>query len=164
VAQSAAAAAAVTCGRPRLALHADIDAVVALDRACSPVLSAAACASLIDGGGWLWVTGIDDDLWGFAAWRQLSDEAELLNLAVDPQRRRRGVARTLLDASLTQLVGAGIVRLLLDVRAGNLPARRLYESLGFDEDGRRRGYYPARGELPAEDAVLMSRNLEGPAA
>ena len=44
----------------------------------------------------------------------------------------------------------------LDVRIGNTPARNLYESLGFVQDGLRKGYY----DLPKEDAVLMSRTDE----
>lgn len=83
------------------------------------------------------------------------DEAEILDIAVAPQWRRRGVAEALLQKLLAQLPPE-IRRLLLEVRAGNHAARALYKKLGFTEDGLRRNYYPAE-EGAREDAVLMSR-------
>jgi len=96
---------------------------------------------------------------GFAAWARLPDAAELHNLAVAPDWRRRGVARALLRDSLERLAGAGATRLLLELRAGNLPALALYRSAGFQEDGRRRAYYRGGHGEPAEDALLMSLSL-----
>jgi ribosomal-protein-alanine N-acetyltransferase len=52
----------------------------------------------------------------------------------------------------------GMQRMLLEVRASNLPALHLYRSEGFTEDGVRKGYYPASGGR--EDAILMSRFLD----
>ena len=84
---------------------------------------------------------------GFAVWRGVGEgEWELLNLAVDPAFRRRGVARELLAA-----MPEG--RVFIEVREGNMAARRLYETSGFTVLGTRRGYY----QSPAEDGIVMER-------
>ncbi|WP_323846959.1 ribosomal protein S18-alanine N-acetyltransferase [Microbulbifer magnicolonia] len=88
---------------------------------------------------------------------QLFDTAEILDIAVAPEWRRRGIAEALLSRLLAQLP-LQINRVLLDVRVGNTPARGLYRKLGFIEDGLRRNYYPA-DEGAREDAVLMSLSL-----
>jgi ribosomal-protein-alanine N-acetyltransferase len=75
---------------------------------------------------------------GFCAWRQTApDEAELLNLAVDPAIRRQGVASALLEALLKQAQGD----VFLEVAEANLAARTLYLKQGWLESGVRRGYY-----------------------
>nr|WP_255775847.1 ribosomal protein S18-alanine N-acetyltransferase [Microbulbifer sediminum] len=89
---------------------------------------------------------------------QLFDEAEILDVAVAPAWRRRGIARALLQQVIDRLPD-GTSRLLLDVRASNEAARGLYAGLGFVEDGVRRNYYPAAGG-GREDAILMSRALQ----
>jgi ribosomal-protein-alanine N-acetyltransferase len=97
---------------------------------------------------------------GLSASSRVIDEATVLAIAVHPSRRRRGIGRALLAATLTGHAEAGASRCLLEVRASNAAARSLYRGAGFVEDGVRRGYYPARGDLAAEDAILMSRRLE----
>lgn len=88
---------------------------------------------------------------GVAVWQELpGGEAELLNLAVRPEARRRGVGRAL----LALLAGR---KVWLEVRASNAAAIRFYESQGFRVCGRRKGYY----RDPEEDAVLMVREAEG---
>ncbi|MFC6634598.1 ribosomal protein S18-alanine N-acetyltransferase [Microbulbifer taiwanensis] len=84
----------------------------------------------------------------------LFDEAEVLDVAVDPDWRRRGIAESLLGEVFAQLP-ADIGRVLLEARASNRAALSLYRKLGFCEDGLRRNYYPAEGGA-REDAVLMS--------
>ena len=75
---------------------------------------------------------------GFCAWRQTSPhEAELLNLAVDPGWRRRGVASALLAA----LAKAATGDIFLEVAEPNGPAIALYTRLGWQRTGVRRGYY-----------------------
>jgi [ribosomal protein S18]-alanine N-acetyltransferase len=74
---------------------------------------------------------------GFAVSRWVADEGELLNLAVHPEFRRRGVGRKLLAAINSGHPGT----LWLEVRESNTPARNLYKTLGFQENGRRLGYY-----------------------
>ena len=90
---------------------------------------------------------------GFAVARQVApDEYEILNLAVDPAVRRRGVGRTLL-ATLLRLPGH---ILYLEVRASNTAARALYASAGFVESGVRKGIIPARLRRRAPPRMPLS--------
>ncbi|WP_226644460.1 ribosomal protein S18-alanine N-acetyltransferase [Microbulbifer variabilis] len=91
---------------------------------------------------------------------KLFDEAEILDVAVAPQWRRRGLAETLLKRLIGELQ-VDIQRLLLEVRASNLAAQSLYRKLGFSEDGLRKNYYPADNGK-RENAVLMSLALAEP--
>jgi ribosomal-protein-alanine N-acetyltransferase len=85
----------------------------------------------------------------------VADEMEILDVAVLPSSRRRGVARFLVSLALRRAARAGAGTAFLEVRAGNSGARALYAGLGFREAGVRRSYY----REPVEDAVLM--RLEG---
>ena len=86
---------------------------------------------------------------GFAVARRLGgEESELLNLAVDPAFRRLGIGRRLVSAITYSHGGT----LWLEVREGNAAARKLYESLGFHETGRRAGYYADS----CESAIVMN--------
>jgi ribosomal-protein-alanine N-acetyltransferase len=81
----------------------------------------------------------------------LGGEADVINLAVEPSRRRRGVGARLLGTAVAYCRGRGIPLVWLRVRAGNRAARAFYRRCGFRAVGRFRGYY----EAPREDAVLM---------
>lgn len=89
---------------------------------------------------------------GYAAFRLLGPEAELLRLAVIPEARRRGHARALVELGLRHLSWEGVESCFLEVRERNLPALRLYEVLGFEAVGRRRAYY-----RDGTDALLYAR-------
>jgi ribosomal-protein-alanine N-acetyltransferase len=82
------------------------------------------------------------------------NEGHIMNLAVHPDFRGRGLGAVLLGELLDR-AGAelGLVDFTLEVRAANMAAIRLYERFGFREEGRRREYYSA----PREDAVIMWR-------
>ncbi|PXF30615.1 hypothetical protein WH50_14345 [Pokkaliibacter plantistimulans] len=121
--------------------------------------SAAAFADSLNCGYCLLGIEVDQQLAGHALFSQVLDEAELQTIAIYPQWQRRGLARLLLRQGIEQLRQQGVVRLLLDVRAGNHAAISLYESLGFVLDGRRKGYYPAEEGDGVEDALLMSLML-----
>ena len=96
------------------------------------------------------------ELCGFAVFRQVLDEAEVLNIAVAPAHCRKGFGRRLLRAGLDLLADrARYVH--LEVRAGNAPAIALYRSEGFRHVGLRRNYYP--GAEGREDAILMRLDL-----
>lgn len=99
-----------------------------------------------------------NQLVGFAVFSTVLDEAELLQIAIAPDQQGRGLAATLLIQSIDTLQQAGTIRFMLEVRASNVAAIRLYEKLDFNEDGRRKGYYPAPDGR--EDAVLMSLTAE----
>jgi ribosomal-protein-alanine N-acetyltransferase len=85
---------------------------------------------------------------GFVVFRDIvPGERELLNIAVAPQFRRRGIARSLWDASLRDFHG----NIFLEVRESNSAAIALYKSLNFKMISRRQNYY----ENPAEAAIVM---------
>ena len=90
-------------------------------------------------------------LYAFAIATLAAGEAELQTIAVSVAQRRRGVAHQLLSAVLAELRRASVAELWLEVRISNAPAIALYRALGFQETGRRRGYYSD----PVEDALLM---------
>jgi ribosomal-protein-alanine N-acetyltransferase len=85
---------------------------------------------------------------GFLVFRETGPgEHEILNLAVHPDARRRGVARQLLKAVLAPSRG----KWFLEVRAANIGAIQLYENLGFRQVARREGYY----HNPSESGIVM---------
>jgi [ribosomal protein S18]-alanine N-acetyltransferase len=94
---------------------------------------------------------------GFSLYRTISDEAELLLLAVAPRKRRRGIGRMLLDNFLQHAREAGASRIHLEVREGN-PAVIMYRSAGFRLVGRRPKYY--RGRFGGEfNALTLRREI-----
>lgn len=93
---------------------------------------------------------------GFALFRSLAGEAELLLLGVKPEHRRRGIGRLLLDAFVERARTDGAARVHLEVRDGN-PAIAMYRSAGFADAGRRRGYY--RGNNGRFDAITLARQV-----
>lgn len=96
---------------------------------------------------------------GVAIARIAADEAELLTVAVSPRHRRQGAGRRLLAAVIEWAGWAGARTLFLEVGFDNPAARRLYQSLGFAEVGRRAAYY-ARVEGPPADAIVMRLTLK----
>ncbi|QRG78549.1 ribosomal protein S18-alanine N-acetyltransferase [Citrobacter sp. R56] len=97
---------------------------------------------------------VDGRLAAFAITQVVLDEATLFNIAVDPDFQRRGLGRALLDHLIDELEKRGILTLWLEVRASNVAAIALYESLGFNEATIRRNYYPTADGR--EDAVIMA--------
>ena len=95
---------------------------------------------------------------GYAAAWFVADEAELGDLAVHPDFRRRGIGSRLLVRTLDEARSRAIRVLYLEVRAGNEDARRLYERSGFEVMTVRRGYYTR----PVEDAIVMRRLIDAP--
>ena len=93
-----------------------------------------------------------DTVVGFCSFWRVLDELHINNLAVEPRRRRGGVATALLTHVLRQGVAMGATRATLEVRRSNATAQALYRKSLFEEVGVRRGYYTKDGE----DAILMT--------
>lgn len=93
---------------------------------------------------------------GLIVFRTIADEAEIMNLAVDASRRRRGTGSRLLEDVIRACKGAGVRRIFLEVRDSNEAARNLYSRMGFTEACRRRQYY----RQPVEDALVLVRMVE----
>jgi ribosomal-protein-alanine N-acetyltransferase len=89
----------------------------------------------------------DGEVTGFLVARAVAGEAEILNLAVAPRFRRRGLARQLLRSFLDTCKGP----VFLEVRESNQAARSTYQAIGFTELTRRSCYY----ETPPEAAIVM---------
>jgi ribosomal-protein-alanine acetyltransferase len=88
---------------------------------------------------------------GFVIARCATAEWEIENVVVAPEKRKRGVGIKIIRELLLQAQSAGATSVLLEVRESNLAARRLYEKLGFSQQGRRSSYY----REPEEDALLL---------
>jgi ribosomal-protein-alanine N-acetyltransferase len=138
--------------------YADLPQVVAIERRAFPMPWSLAMFVLEvskPGGICLAACGPDGRLQGYLICSRYVDVWHVMNIAVDPEHRRRGIGTALLGELLTQ-VGEG-ARLTLEVRASNAAAMALYGGLGFRRGGLRRRYYQDNGE----DAVIMWRGPGG---
>jgi ribosomal-protein-alanine N-acetyltransferase len=95
-------------------------------------------------------------VWGYIIFWVAAQEMHILNLAVHPRRRSKGVARALLTEGLRQAREAGAGAAWLEVRPSNTAARELYKSFGFMEVGVRPKYY----EDNQEDALVLFLRLD----
>jgi len=93
---------------------------------------------------------------GYVVALVVQNEGEILNLAVAPDFRRRGLGGELLDAGLSAVHARGARDIFLEVRESNRPALALYGSRGFSAIGQRRKYY----RNPVEDALVLRRAEE----
>ncbi|HCW80433.1 MAG TPA: ribosomal-protein-alanine N-acetyltransferase [Ruminococcaceae bacterium] len=89
---------------------------------------------------------------GYAGMSCVMDECYINNIAVFPQFRRMGIGRALVLHLIGEAEHRSASFITLEVRASNSIAIALYKSLGFQEEGRRRGYY----SLPQEDALIFT--------
>ena len=96
---------------------------------------------------------------GFAIFHIVLDEAELLNIVIDPAVQRQGMGEALLTFCLQALQQQGVGSCLLEVGATNKPAQALYEKLGFSKVGERKNYY--QSATASEDAWLMCLTFGG---
>ena len=92
---------------------------------------------------------------GYTICWTVGEESHLLNIAVRPDARGRGVGRALLKECLRRAARAGARRIFLEVRPSNQQAIRIYRREGFRFVGIREGYYTDTGE----DAIVFSREM-----
>lgn len=102
----------------------------------------------------LWLVAMDGDrVAGYVGSQTVLGEADMMNLAVHPDYRRRGIGEELVIRLVEQLRLQGSHILMLEVRASNAPAIALYDKLGFFQVGRRPNYYTK----PKEDALILRK-------
>lgn len=103
-----------------------------------------------------WLVALEDgEVVGYIGSQSVLGESDMMNVAVHPDHRRKGIAEALIDALSAGLRERGNVCLTLEVRASNEPAKALYEKLGFIQVGRRPNYY----RNPKEDALILRKTL-----
>ena len=103
-----------------------------------------------------WLVAVEDDaVLGYIGSQTVLDESDMMNVAVSPAHRRKGIAEALVLALADALREKWSVKLTLEVRASNAPAITLYEKLDFKPIGLRKNYY----RNPKEDALIMQKEL-----
>jgi [ribosomal protein S18]-alanine N-acetyltransferase len=116
-------------------------------------------ASIRDSAGWrgsvALVSERDGRVTGYLIARQVADQAEILNLAVSPARRRRGEGGALLKVALDQLRAQQVRSVFLEVRESNETGIAFYSQSGFSRKDIRLNYY----RDPEEAAVVMEKKL-----
>ena len=99
-----------------------------------------------------WVAELDGHVAGVLILWVIVDEVHIATVATHPDFRRQGIAKGLLVEALREAHNEGAKAALLEVRAGNEAALKMYETFGFEAVGRRERYYKDN----FEDAILMT--------
>ena len=134
---------------------ADVPFVAALEKLCfSDPWSVSSIASELDNPLSLWLVWEEDGAAAaYLGVQRVPPQADVMNVAVSPALRRRGIARALFAELERRL--PEIDELFLEVRASNSGAIALYRTLGFEQVGRRPNYYLD----PREDALILRKEL-----
>ena len=129
--------------------------VAELEAACfSLPWSEKSICSELDNPLSLWLVAISDEkVVGYVGSQSVMDEADMMNLAVDPAYRRRGIGKRLVEMLVANLKEKQVRCLTLEVRISNSSAIALYKDMGFLEVGRRPRYY----QRPIEDALILRK-------
>lgn len=100
-------------------------------------------------------------LWAYCILFPAVDELHLLNITVSPKLRKLGLGKRIMAAIEGVSAQQKIPRIILEVRPSNLAALSLYQSLGYEQIGLRKGYYPHSPETGArEDAIVMAKSIK----
>jgi len=103
-----------------------------------------------------WLVALDGDrVAGYVGSQTVLDEADMMNIAVHPDFRRQGIARSMVETLVAELKEKNVRSLTLEVRVSNGPAISLYHQMGFVQVGRRPNYY----RNPKEDALILRKEL-----
>jgi ribosomal-protein-alanine N-acetyltransferase len=138
----------------------DIGAIAAIEKSCfADPWSEESFRRLLDVAPAIFMVALfppEPALAGYIIAFAVEIDAEVLNVAVDPRYRGKGLAGQMVDAVLIELGVRGVRAAFLEVRESNSAARALYASRGFREIGRRPKYY----RRPVEDALVLRRFIE----
>ena len=132
--------------------------VAALEKICfSDPWSERSVASELTNKLAYWLVALEGDVVaGYIGSQTVMEETDMMNVAVHPDYRRKGIAEALVNGLVDALKAQGSHCLTLEVRASNEPAKMLYEKLGFSQIGRRPNYY----RNPREDALILRKEWE----
>ena len=135
-----------------------VAAVAALEKICfSDPWSENSVGSELHNKLALWLVAEEEgEVAGYIGSQTVMDETDMMNVAVHPDQRRKGIAEALVLSLVEELKQKGSRCLTLEVRASNAPAIALYEKLGFSQIGRRKNYY----RNPREDALILRKEWE----
>ncbi len=147
--------------RFRRAVTADLEALLRLERRCFerpwPVGAFEQELAAPYSEVWLAFDGPGDDPVGYIDFHVIADEVSLLNVAVDPDARRRGLGGELMAVMESRGQQLGGQTIFLEVRRGNAVGLALYRKAGYEQIGLRKGYYAG----DREDAIVLCKRLEG---
>ncbi len=132
--------------------------VAALEKLCfADPWSEKSVASELHNDLALWLVAVEGEtVLGYVGSQTVCGETDMMNVAVHPDHRRRGIAADLIEQLIRQLKNRGSCSLTLEVRASNDGAIALYDKLGFQPVGRRPNYY----RNPKEDALILRKEWE----
>ena len=135
----------------------DAPAVAQLEKVCfSDPWSEKSIASEVHNPLSYWLVAEENgNVVGYVGSQSVLDAADMMNLAVAPEFRKKGIGRKLVNALAKHLQANGVIALLLEVRVSNEAAISLYTNLGFVQVGRRPRYY----RNPPEDALILRKEL-----
>ena len=138
--------------------EAHVSQVAALEKLCfSDPWSENSVASELNNPLSLWLVAEENGaVCGYVGSQTVMGETDMMNIAVHPDCRRKGVAAALITELVSQLKlrGSRIVR--LEVRESNTPAIALYKSMGFTQLGLRKNYY----RNPKENALILGKEWD----
>ena len=132
-----------------------VEAVAQMEKLCfSDPWSLNSVASELSNPLSLWIVALDGEkVVGYVGSQTVMGESDMMNLAVLPEYRRRGIANGLITELIGQLRSTDSKMLTLEVRQSNLPAISLYEKMGFSQVGLRPNYY----RNPKENAIMLRK-------
>lgn len=137
---------------------ADVPAVAELERKCfSDPWSERSVAAELENPLSLWfVALLGRTVVGYVGSQSVMEQADMMNIAVNPDYRRQGIAESLIERLVAELKDKQVSSLTLEVRASNAPAIALYRKLGFIQVGKRPNYY----RNPREDALILRKEWD----
>lgn len=132
--------------------------VAALEKLCfSDPWSEASITSELENPLSLWLIAEENGaVCGYVGSQTVLDETDMMNIAVRPDCRRKGIAAALIAELVSRLKARGSRILRLEVRESNLPAIALYKAMGFTQLGLRKNYY----RNPKENALILGKEWE----
>ena len=132
--------------------------IAALEKQCfSDPWSENSVASELENPLSLWLIAEEDGaVCGYVGSQTVLDETDMMNIAVHPDCRRKGIAAALITELVSRLKARGSRVLRLEVRESNFSAIALYKAMGFTQLGLRKNYY----RNPKENALILGKEWE----